>query len=56
MDPDVVVTILLVAYTVVVCAGIGAFLLTQREQDANAADAPHTPSDRLRKGARDGNP
>jgi hypothetical protein len=45
MDPNVMVTILFVAYAVVVCLGIGGVLLTQREHRAGADDAPQAPGD-----------
>jgi hypothetical protein len=45
MDPNVIVTILFVAYTVVVCVGIGGVLFTQREHPATADDASQAPGD-----------
>lgn len=45
MDPNVIVTILFVAYTVVVCVGIGGVLLTQREHRASVDEASQAPGD-----------
>jgi hypothetical protein len=45
MDPNVIVTILFVAYAVVVCVGIGGVLLTQREHSASADDASQAPGE-----------
>jgi hypothetical protein len=46
MDPNVLVTILFVAYTVVVCAGIGGVLLTQREHGVSADESGQVPGER----------
>ena len=47
MDPDVVVTILFVAYAVAVCAGIGGVVLTQRDPGALQNDeGSQAPDDR----------
>jgi hypothetical protein len=46
MDPDVIVTILFVAYAVAVCAGIGGVVLTQGNKGAPADnDGPQAPDD-----------
>jgi preprotein translocase subunit SecG len=44
MDPDVMVTILFVAYAVVAAVAIGGLLLSQNKRGSGADDDPSNPA------------